>query len=112
MANFDFGDELKKLMLAGVGAAAETSEKAGALLDHLVKKGEITVEQGKAINEELKRNIKDCVSQNADVLKTKVVPTVDGVMDNIKEMSKDEIQALKEKLAALDPSSDDHDGDK
>ncbi len=37
---------------------------------------------------------------------------IDRIMENIKEMSKDEIQALKEKLAALDPLSDDHDGDK
>ena len=102
MTKFDFGEELKRIMLAGVGAVAETSEKASALLDHLVEKGEITVEQGKAINEELKRNIKDCIKPNE-----KAVPTVDNVVDDIKDLSKDDLAALKEKLDALDVFEED-----
>ena len=44
------GDGLKKLLLAGIGAAALTGEKAQDLVDDLVKKGELTVEQGKVLN--------------------------------------------------------------
>ncbi|KAE8126332.1 hypothetical protein DDE84_11260 [Bifidobacterium tibiigranuli] len=55
MANFDFGDGLRKVFLAGVGALATTVEKSQEIVDDLVKKGEITVEQGKALNTELKR---------------------------------------------------------
>ncbi len=51
-----FGDALKKVMLAGVGAVAYTAEKSKGLLDDLVKKGEETIEHGKALNEELKHN--------------------------------------------------------
>jgi polyhydroxyalkanoate synthesis regulator phasin len=54
MANFDFGDGLRKVFLAGVGALATTVEKSQEIIDDLVKKGEITVEQGKALNTELK----------------------------------------------------------
>ena len=55
MADFDFGDGLRKVFLAGVGALATTVEKGQEIVDDLVKKGEITVEQGKALNTELKR---------------------------------------------------------
>ena len=55
------GSGLKKVLLAGIGAVAVTGEKSKELLDEMVKKGELTVEQGKALNEELKHNIKSTV---------------------------------------------------
>ena len=60
----DLGKDLKNLLLAGIGAVAVTAEKSQALLDELVKKGELTVEQGKVLNEELKHNIKDAIRDN------------------------------------------------
>ena len=51
------GDGVKKVLLAGIGAVAVTAEKSRELLDEMVKKGELTVEQGKVLNEELKHNI-------------------------------------------------------
>lgn len=57
MADFDFGDGLRKVFLAGVGALATTVEKSQEIVDDLVKKGELTVEQGKALNAELKRKV-------------------------------------------------------
>lgn len=59
MADFDFGDGLRKVFLAGVGALATTVEKGQELVDDLVKKGELTVEQGKELNTELKRKLKE-----------------------------------------------------
>ena len=55
MADFNFGDGLHKVFLAGIGALATTAEKSQEIVDDLVKKGELTVEQGKALNTELKR---------------------------------------------------------
>ena len=57
MADFDFGDGLRKVFLAGVGALATTVEKSQEIVDDLVKKGELTVEQGKALNAELKHQV-------------------------------------------------------
>ena len=51
----DLGENLRKLILAGVGVAAVTKEKGADVLNELVKKGELTIEQGKVLNEELKR---------------------------------------------------------
>ena len=55
---------IRKLILAGIGAVAATKEKSEVILDELVKKGELTVEQGKVLNEELKHNIKDAIRDN------------------------------------------------
>ena len=40
------GESIRKLILAGIGAAAVTHEKGESVLRDLVKKGELTVEQG------------------------------------------------------------------
>ena len=62
MADFDLlGDGLRKVLLAGIGAIATGYEKSSELVDELVKKGEITVEQGKALNTELKRKVSETV---------------------------------------------------
>lgn len=49
---------LKNIFFAGIGSLAITYEKSREIIDDLIKKGKITVEQGKEINEELKRNFK------------------------------------------------------
>ena len=46
-------DGLKDVFLAGVGAMALGAEKTQELVESLIAKGEITVEQGKAINSEV-----------------------------------------------------------
>ena len=62
-----FGENIKKLLLAGIGAVATTAEKSKELLEDMVEKGELTVEQGKVLNEELKHNIKKTVKENVNV---------------------------------------------
>lgn len=66
MADFDFGDGLRKVFLAGVGALATTVEKSQEIVDDLVKKGELTVEQGKALNAELKHKVAE-VKESSEV---------------------------------------------
>ncbi len=52
----NIGDGFKNIFLAGIGALAYTGEKGKEIIDQLVEKGEITLEQGKELNEELKRS--------------------------------------------------------
>ena len=68
MADFDFGDGLRKVFLAGVGALATTVEKSQEIVDDLVKKGELTVEKGKALNAEPKH--KDAEVKESSEAKT------------------------------------------
>lgn len=62
------GDGIKKFVLMGIGAAAMTVEKSQQMVDELVKKGELTVEQGKAVNEELKRKVSQATEDTTDSL--------------------------------------------
>ena len=97
----DLGKDLKNLLLAGIGAVAVTAEKSQALLDELVKKGELTVEQGKVLNEELKHNVEKKIKDSVTV---QVVPTTgDELMRCIEDLTPNQLAALKAKLDALKP---------
>ena len=54
--------------LAGVGAVAFGAEKTTEFVDTLVKKGELTVDQGKDLNRELTQKAKDTVSEAQDTV--------------------------------------------
>ena len=90
------GENVKKLLLAGVGAAATTVEQSKEILDDLVEKGELTVEQGKALNEELKHNIKKTVEEN--VKNTEKADPVEELDELLEKMTPEQIEALKERL--------------
>ncbi|MCC8028216.1 MAG: hypothetical protein LIO75_00140 [Lachnospiraceae bacterium] len=90
-------DSMKKIILAGIGAAAATSEKTKEILDDLVEKGELTVEQGKVLNEELKHNVKQTFEKDKEK----------DVKDILKGLSSEQIAELKEELAAMDEAEDD-----
>ena len=66
MADFNLGEGVRKVFLAGVGAIAMGAEKSGQIIDDLVKKGELTVEQGKVLNEELTRKASQAVGDTQD----------------------------------------------
>jgi polyhydroxyalkanoate synthesis regulator phasin len=113
---FDLGEGLKKVFLAGVGAVALTAEKSKQIADQLVAKGELTVEQGKVLNEELKRKATDrlnemikvtVVTQTTDAdggvtaESSRDVPASEAVEEVIRKIdafTPEEIQKLREKL--------------
>jgi len=53
---------LRKILVAGVGALDLGYEKLGEIVDECVKRGEITVEKGRTLNEELKHKCEQVVS--------------------------------------------------
>ena len=93
----EFGEGVKKIFLAGVGAAATTAETTKDIIDKLVEKGELTVEQGRGFNEELKRNAKDKIKEHVSVNVTK---NFSDAFDSVENMSAEELQKLKEVEAA------------
>ena len=92
----DITEGIKKVFLAGVGAVATTAETAKDVIDNLVQKGEITVEQGKVLNEELKRSAKEKVNDHVTV---NIVKEYKDVLNAVDHMSKEDLDALKEKIA-------------
>ena len=62
----DIRDGFKDIFLAGVGALAYGGEKANELVNNLIEKGEITVEQGKQLNTELQHKAGETFNQVRD----------------------------------------------
>ena len=62
----DIRDGFKDIFLAGVGALAYGGERANELVNNLIEKGELTVEQGKELNTELKHKANDAFGQMRD----------------------------------------------
>ena len=109
-------DGIRKLILAGIGAVAATKEKSEVILDELVKKGELTVEQGKVLNEELKHNIKDAIRDNVTLHivtdedeekpedggdESEAAPQGD-LMDAVDSMDDEQLTALKVRIQAAE----------
>lgn len=60
---------LKDIFLAGIGAMAITGEKASEVVDKLIARGELTVDQGKEINTELQHKAEGTLEKvRTDVL--------------------------------------------
>ena len=91
-------DGLKKILLAGIGTVAVTAEKSKEVLDEMVKRGELTVEQGK-----------DTVKKNVNVsVKPQSPEELEELLD---KMTPEQIQALKSKLAQMDEADVDQEAD-
>ena len=90
---------IKKILLAGIGTAEVTAEKSKEVLDELVKKGELTVEQGKVLNQELKHNIKESVKKNVNVTLKPSNP--DELKEVLGKMTPDQLAALKEQISKM-----------
>ena len=91
-----FGENVKKLLLAGIGAVAVTAEKSKDLLDEMVDKGELTVEQGKVLNEELKHNIKKTVKEKTGAGRKETA--AEELSDLLDKMTPEQLAALKEQI--------------
>ena len=87
------GEDLRKLILAGVGAAAATKEKSEVIFQELVRKGELTVEQGRVLNEELKHNLREAILENVTV---NVLDMSEDIMSSVKDMDDEQLEALKQ----------------
>ena len=86
-------DELKKVLLAGIGLTAMTYDKAEKFVKELMDKGRLTLDEGKELQSELKR---------------KSQAEAEGFLEQIKEKSqslqyatKEDLQRLEGKLDAL-----------
>lgn len=116
----NFGDNIKKVILLGIGAMASTAEKSKEIVDDLVRKGEITAQQGKTLNEELKHKIKenvDTIKENVESIKENVSNAIapekkekkeeeiNDVISKLDSMSADELAAVKAKLDEIEKGS-------
>ena len=93
----------KTLLLAGVGAAALTVDKSQEILKDLVERGELTVEQGKALNQELKHKLQSA-EETAEI--TYATTPEKSADDIIAGLTEEQILELKELLLAPEKKSE------
>ena len=90
---------LKKILLAGIGTVAVTAEKSKDVLDEMVKRGELTVEQGKVLNKELRHNLKNTIKNNVNVsVKPQSGEELEELLGN---MTPDQLADLKDKISQM-----------
>ena len=78
-------DNLKEIILMGLGAISLTGEKACELKEELLEKGQALYKEGEIKNEELKRNIKESLNiQVAEVGKDDLVDIINTLSDEEK----------------------------
>ena len=84
-------NDLKKVLLAGIGFM--TVDKADSFVKELVEKGRLTVEEGKELEQELKRQSKEEAQEFLNKL--------DAKKSSVEYATKDDVKRLEEKLDAL-----------
>lgn len=86
-------DELKKILLAGIGLTSMTYEKSEKFVKDLVEKGRLTVDEGKELQSELKRKSQAEAQEILDKVSSKT--------QNVQYATKEDVSRLEEKLDAL-----------
>ena len=86
-------NDLKKVLLAGIGLTAMTVDKADSFVKELVEKGRLTVEEGKELEQELKRQSKEEAQEFLNKL--------DAKKSSVEYATKDDVKRLDDKLDAL-----------
>ena len=86
-------NDLKKVLLAGIGLTDMTVDKAYSFVKELVEKGRLTVEEGKELEQELKRQSKEEAQEFLNKL--------DAKKSSVEYATKDDVKRLEEKLDAL-----------
>lgn len=89
-------DGFRDIFLAGVGALAMTGEKTKEVLEELIARGQISVEQGRKINEELSRR----GAEKASELHT------ESIRAFVKALPADERKKLMEELGKVAEEAD------
>lgn len=88
-------EELKEIILMGIGAMSLTNEKAKELKKELLEKGTEIYNNGKILNEELKHNIESKIEESKE---NKNKLTEEEIKKQINSMSKKEKEELLNQL--------------
>lgn len=88
-------ENMKDVLLMGLGALSLTGKKANELKKELLERGESLYKEGSIKNEELKRSLKDKIKENTNIKVT--TATKEEIVDIINSMSDEE----KEEISSL-----------
>lgn len=88
-------DIIRKVFLAGIGAVSLSYEKSKELLDHLISEGRLSLEEGKKLNQELKRS-----------MDSKSKEEIDRFREDLNLASKDDLEKILERLDRLEEKNE------
>jgi polyhydroxyalkanoate synthesis regulator phasin len=91
-----FGDELKKMLKAGIGAVAAGLEKSQDVIEDLAKKGEPLYEQAKTVVADAAGKVKQAVSDGIDAMNMK--PQVEELIDSLRGMGAEAWKQVREAI--------------
>lgn len=83
-------DELKNIILMGLGAMALTTDKAKELREELLEKGTKLYQDGKVANEELKHHMEQKIKDRVTVVVEKEEVTKEDLIAALNKMSDEE----------------------
>ncbi len=99
-------EELKNILLMGLGAMSMTNDKAQELKKELLQKGEEMFEKGKIANEELKHNLKETLKESVTVVVEEEEMSKEKLQEKVKSLTKEEkeelLKMLKEEVKTKD----------
>lgn len=99
-------EDLKNILLMGLGAMSLTSEKAKELKKELLEKGTKVYEDGKVANEELKHNIEKKIKENVTVIVEEKELSKEDLVKKVHDMTSEEkeeiLKLLKKESAKKD----------
>jgi polyhydroxyalkanoate synthesis regulator phasin len=89
---------LKQILYAGLGLVTITREKAEELVSELVKRGELSSEEGKdALN-----NILDRMQEERDKLRQRIQEQVENMISSMNLVRRSELDEIKQRLEKLE----------
>ncbi|MGI6485821.1 MAG: phasin family protein [Tepidanaerobacteraceae bacterium] len=89
---------LKQILYAGLGLVTITREKAEELVSELVKRGELSSEEGKdALN-----NILDRMQEERDKLRQRIQEQVENMISSMNLVRQSELDDIKQRLEKLE----------
>jgi polyhydroxyalkanoate synthesis regulator phasin len=85
---------MKKSLLAGIGAIAMTEDKIQELIDEVVKKGEISEQEGKSLVKELQ----NVMEEQREKVTQMIDEQINNVLKELHLVSKNDIADLEQNL--------------
>lgn len=98
------GNELEKVLKAGIGAVATGVEKTKEAIENLAQKGEPIYAQAKDAVSDAAEKIKKAVSESgiADVFSCR--PRVESIIADLQEMTQEELDEIRQALEDIYPT--------
>jgi len=89
---------LKQMLYAGIGLAAVTKEKAEEVIGELIKKGEMSKEEGK----DVLNTLKDRIQEESEKLKQKINEQVEHTITSMNLVRKSQLDEVLQRLNELE----------